>query len=189
MTEIPPTTPEEIKKFLAEAAGASELYVRNLMDKLHGNVPQDDQDPANTESYQTWMEEVPETREEDLLKAGIDKVLDDSEAAEQKLLFDLKLTSEIPLTPEQMQAQQDLYDQMQAPTTEIVDFEADREAYLARHQTTSDESIVVVSDLSEDEKRVIVQNIVQKVTEDSVLGEPTTEVVFGKEPPEPKMVN
>lgn len=39
-----------------------------------------------------------------------------------------------PLSMEQMQALQDKFDQEQAPTTETVDFAADRENYLAQRQ-------------------------------------------------------
>ena len=45
-----------------------------------------------------------------------------------------KLSTDQALTPEQMQAQQDAYDQWTAPSVEPVDFEADREAYLSRRQ-------------------------------------------------------
>ena len=51
-----------------------------------------------------------------------------------KIIIEHKYTSDLTLTPEQMQAQQDAYDQMQAPTTEPVDFAADREAYLSARQ-------------------------------------------------------
>jgi L-rhamnose isomerase len=50
---------------------------------------------------------------------------------ENTIIIEHKYTNDIPLTPEQLQAQQDEYDQMQAPTTEPVDFAADREAYLS----------------------------------------------------------
>jgi hypothetical protein len=49
-----------------------------------------------------------------------------------------KYTGDMALTPAELQMQQDLYDQMQAPTTEVVDFAAEREAYMARRALVQD---------------------------------------------------
>ncbi|AXQ61293.1 hypothetical protein SEA_LIBERTYBELL_52 [Streptomyces phage LibertyBell] len=63
-----------------------------------------------------------------------------------KIIGELKFTSEIALTPEQLQAQQDFYDQWTAPTTEPVDFEAERAAYLARRQLVENPIVTQDSD-------------------------------------------
>jgi len=49
-------------------------------------------------------------------------------------IMEHKLSTEQSLTPEQLQAQQDAYDQWTAPSVEPVDFEAERNAYLDRRQ-------------------------------------------------------
>jgi hypothetical protein len=201
MTEIPPTSPEEIKKFLAEAAGASELHVRNTMAALHGEDPQDDQDPE-VESLKKILDVKLSGHPEQEAEL-VDAIFG---TREDPILADYKLTSEIPLTPEQMQQQQDEYDQMQAPTTELVDFEAERTAYWTRQlgawnvtdgvsevleEKIKEGGIQFVSDLSEDEKRVIDKNLVQKVTGDPSLSEPTTEIQFtdNGEPPAPRTID
>lgn len=57
---------------------------------------------------------------------------------QNKIIMELKLSSDLALTPEQLQAQQDAYDQWTAPSVDPVDFEADREAYLSRRQLTEE---------------------------------------------------
>jgi hypothetical protein len=73
------------------------------------------------------------------LKETLNKVMETPGYEEilAERIFEHKTSDEISLTPEQLQAQQDFYDQWTAPTTEPVDFEVEKEAYLARRQITA----------------------------------------------------
>lgn len=55
----------------------------------------------------------------------------------EKDKIDLRVVA-AELTPEQMQAQQDAYDQWTAPSVEPVDFEEEKIAYFSRRQLTEE---------------------------------------------------
>lgn len=55
----------------------------------------------------------------------------------EKDKIDLRIVA-AELTPEQLQAQQDAYDQWTAPSVEPVDFEAEKVAYFSRRQLTEE---------------------------------------------------
>jgi hypothetical protein len=89
-----------------------------------------------TEEPKKTLDELIESTDDQQEKNLLGKIFGTYESTEGPvtIVMEHKYSDDVPLTPEQLQAQQDAYDQWTAPSVEPVDFEAERNAYLDRRQ-------------------------------------------------------
>lgn len=99
-----------------------------------------------------------------------------------------ELHEQPPLTPEEMQALQDKYDQHTAPSVDPVDFEAERAQY-ERNYSRALAGYVFVSNNEIDQSTIQSPELLEKIEAVDAPFEPRTEIIFmpnNEAPPKPE---